>query len=94
MPKAVYINIDEGTKEVRELQINIMSLVDAWVRKEKTPVPKRVIIQKMQENGIRHFKTDHALNLLIRTGYIRRAFSMSNKAAYVQLKSIRIKEYA
>lgn len=88
MAKAVYINIDESTKEVSTLQKDIMLFVDVWVKKHNTPVPKREIVRHMLEAGAKDFKTDHALNLLLRKGYIRRAVTISNKTSYVQMKSL------
>lgn len=88
MAKAVYINIHESTEDVGKLQTNIMIFVNNWVKTNKTPVPKIEIIRKMEKSGSKDFKTEHALILLLRRGYIRRAQKMSNKTYYVLLRSV------
>jgi hypothetical protein len=84
MPEAFYISLSE----INELQTNIMLFVSYWVKKKKTPVPQKDIILRMQANGIKNFTTVNALNSLLRKGYIRRAYTISNKTTYVQLRGI------
>lgn len=88
MAKAVYIDINESTEEVSTLVKQIMLFMDVWIKANNTPVPKLEIIREMEGQGIKDFKTDHALNLLLRKGYIRRAVTISNKTSYVQLKRL------
>jgi len=84
MPKTTYVNFGK----TNELQKNIMIFIAMWVKENKTPVPKKVILSQMQEEGINVFTTDNALNALLRKGFIRRTYAMSNTTNYVQLKSI------
>lgn len=88
MAKAIYIDINESTKEVAGFQNNIMAFVEIWVKKNNTPVPKVEIIRFMEETGTKDFQTHHALDLLLRKGYIRRAITMTNKTSYVKLRSV------
>lgn len=66
-----------------------MFFIDSWVRKEKTPVPKLAIVARMLKHGEKDYTILHALNTLVRKGYIRRAnISYTNKTHYVQLRSV------
>jgi DNA-binding transcriptional regulator PaaX len=74
--------------EVNKLQTDIMIVVDTWVRTEKTPIPQKEIIQAMKDAGIKDFTVINAINALLRKGYIRRAYTISNKTYYVQLRRL------
>lgn len=74
--------------DVNKLQTDIMLFVDQWVRIEKTPVPQKEIISNMRLKGIHDFTTVWSLNALLRKGYIRRAYMISNKTYYVQLRRV------
>lgn len=84
MPRTSYTNL----KEINELQENIMIFVDVWVHKEKTPVPLKEIIENMTQQGVKNFTTIKAINVLLKKGYIRRAFTISNKSSFVQLRRV------
>jgi len=84
MPKTMYINLDE----VNKLQTEIMNFIDEWVRHQKTPVPHRKILDGMKANGTGFPTTVNALHSLLHKGYIRRAFMISNKTYYVQIRRI------
>jgi len=79
-------------EEINELQKNIMVFIDRWVREVKKPVPRQEIMKAFTDIK----KEDHhpaitiegALNALLRKGYIRRAYSGSNKTFYVQLRNV------
>ena len=86
--KSVYIDIDESTLEVGALQIDIMLLVDVWVKSKRVPVPRQEIVEKMQTKGKSKDQIEHALNVLLRLGYIRKAITISNKTSYVQLRRV------
>ena len=74
--------------EINKLQTDIMVYIDRWVHEEKTPVPQKEIIQNMKMNGIKDFTIVNALNALMRKGYLRRAYMISNKTFYVQLRKV------
>jgi hypothetical protein len=74
---------------LNELQTKIMRLVSSWAKKEKTPIPHRLVIKKMLEDGVKEYTTANALKVLVKTGYVRRGTERSNKTVYVQLKTIR-----
>ncbi len=65
-----------------------MKFVGTWVHEQKTPVPRKEIIKKLEENGVNMPTTRSALYSLLRKGYIREAVTISNKTTYVQLRSL------
>jgi reverse gyrase len=73
---------------INKLQTDIMVYVQDWVHTQKTPVPQKEIIAYMKDNGIKEPATVYALNALINKGYLRRAYVISNKTYYVQLRRI------
>lgn len=83
MPKSVYVNL-----EIDELQMDIMEFVGDWVRKKKTPVPLKEILSGMQAQGVNKNSTIYSIKILVSKGYIRRAYTISNKTFFVQLKSV------
>ena len=85
MPKTVYMNINEGTEEVVKLQTAIMYFIDEWVRKHKTVVPKKKILEHMANES--RAKLDRALVVLQRRQYIRKAVP-ARTTSYVQIRSI------
>lgn len=74
--------------DVNDLQANIMRFIDDWARTEKVPIPLRVIIKNMKDEGVKDFTTINAIRTLLRKGYIRRAVGTSNKTSFVQLRRI------
>ena len=65
-----------------------MRVVADWARKEKTPIPRKEIMKAMGEKGTKSFTIINALNALMRKGYIRKGFVISNKTYFVMLKSV------
>ena len=90
MPKTEYSAFDE----LNELQTKIMNFIDKWVREIHTPVPRKEVMSAFADKlkPIHHpaITVEGALNALLHKGYIRRAYSGSNKTYYVQLKSLHI----
>lgn len=84
MKKTVYINLSD----ISEMQTEIMRFISLWVKEKKTPVPQREIILAMKIHGVKDFSVQNALSILLRKGYIRRAYSTSNRAIYVQVRTI------
>ena len=80
--------------EINELQMSIMLFVDKWVREIKKPVPRQEIMKEFtnKKNPHHHpaITIEGALTALLYKGYIRRAYSGSNKTYYVQLRNIRV----
>ncbi|MBI4009136.1 hypothetical protein HY357_02795 [Candidatus Roizmanbacteria bacterium] len=76
------------TTDINPLQENIMRFIDTWIRTEKTLVPQREIIAKMEEEGRKSFTVANALTGLLRKGYIRRANTSRKVTLYVQLRSV------
>lgn len=85
MPKTFYSEFDD----INELQRDIMVFIDSWVHDKKTPVPHKEILREMACRAVHTFTTANALVVLLRKGYIRRAYSGSNKTFYVQLRNVR-----
>lgn len=74
--------------EVNKLQTDIMVFIDNWVREKKTPVPQKEIIISLVKVGNKDFTVSNALHSLLRKGYIRKAYVISNKTFYVQLRRV------
>ncbi len=74
--------------EINKLQTDVMVFIQEWVHCQKTPVPQKEIVDRMKESGIKEPATVYALNTLISKGYLRRAFVISNKTYYVQLRRV------
>lgn len=74
--------------EINKLQTDIMVFIQKWARAKKTPIPQKKIIDYMEENGIKDFTAVNALNELLFKRYIRKAYVVSNKTYYVQLRSV------
>jgi hypothetical protein len=73
---------------INKLQTDIMVYVQDWANRHKTPVSQKDIISHMKIAGIKEPATVYALNALMGKGYIRRAYIISNKTFYVQLRRI------
>ena len=84
MPNIVYVTVNE----INKLQTDIMHFIDWWVRDQKTPVPQKEIIIKMKSVGVKDFTAVNALNALLHKGYIRRAYTISNKTFYVMIRKV------
>ena len=80
----VYVSV----VEINKLQTDIMKYVDYWIHTQKGPIPQKEIIIKMKEAGVLECTTVNALNALLRKGYLRRAYTISNRTFYVQLRRV------
>ena len=74
--------------EINTLQTEIMTFICNWVKEKKTPVPHKEVIREMKTRKIHDFTTYNALMVLLKRGYIRRAYTNSNRTFYVQLRSL------
>lgn len=84
MTKTKYI----GFSEVNELQTVIIKFVIIWIREKKIPIPLKVIILEMENKGVKKSTIEKSIKILIKKGYIRRAYTISNKTTYVLLRTI------
>lgn len=84
MTQTIYISLSE----INELQKCIMQFVDFWVRKENTPVPLKEIIIEMKSKGVKNSTAINSINGLLKKGYIRRAYTRTNKTYFVQLRKV------
>ena len=80
----VYVDLWERNK----LQEDIMLYIQKWVVEEKTPVPRPKVIKAMEQNGVNIHTIKNSIESLLSKGYIRRAYTMSNKTYYVLIKKI------
>ncbi len=83
--------MDLNLKDINNLQQEIMVFVNEWVHIEKTVVPRKEIISKMQIQGHKDCTVINALNCLLRKGYLRRCSLVANKvhsSYYVMLRGI------
>ena len=77
---------------ITELQQKIMRYIDYWAHTEKTPISQKKILEEMESKNMIRKTVIHALEGLLRQGYIRIAISSGEKghatARYVQLRRI------
>ena len=90
MPKSVYVDYNESTPDVAELILNIVLFIESWVKIQRTTIPKKKILESMRMKGKSELQINHALNLLLKRKYIRKAITVSNKISYVQIGTIHI----
>lgn len=84
MGKTVYTSFSE----INELQTNIMRFIDWWVHEKKTPVPRNEVIKYMEKKGMYFTTVRASLYVLLKKGYIREAYTISNKTSYVMLRKV------
>ena len=84
MPKTLYSSFSE----IGDLQENVMRVIEDWVHIKKTPVPLKEVITEMVNRGVKKESTIYSLKILIQKGYIRRAYTISNKTYFVQLRTL------
>lgn len=65
-----------------------MVFVLDWVRTKKTPVPRNEIMKHLFDKGIGRGTAEASVHSLIVKSYIRKAYAISNKTSYVQLRGI------
>ena len=83
--KTIYVSLSE----INELQTSIMKFVQYWVHEKNTPIPYKEIVLKMKSERDKDEPTvASALNVLLKKGYLRRAWTNSNKTFYVQLRRV------
>jgi len=80
----LYINLSE----LGDLQEEVMKVIEEWVHVKKTPVPLKEVIAEMVTQGVKKESTIYSLKILIQKGYIRRAYTISNKTYFVQLRTL------
>lgn len=85
-----FFRINKGYGDINQLQLDIMRLVDAWVRSEKTPVSHKYLMVEISRNeGIGDNTIKAAIRILVKKGYLRKAIVTSNKTFYVQCRGVR-----
>ena len=77
-------------EELNKLQTEIMIYISEWVRDKKTPVPHKQVLREFVIRGVKSFTVSNALNSLLHKGYVRRAFTQSNKTFYVQIRTLSV----
>jgi hypothetical protein len=84
MSKTAYQNLDEETSA----QTAIMLFINWWVHVKKIPTPRKEIMIALTKQKIGRGTAEAALHALICKGYIRKAYTISNKTSYVALRTI------
>lgn len=74
--------------EINEIQTVVMTYIQTRIKEEKVPVPQKEIILAMTKNGTPIRTTVSTLYVLLKKGYIRRAYTGTNKTFYVQLRNL------
>jgi hypothetical protein len=66
-----------------------MTCAGMWARRQNTPIPRSHIITSMEKKGIKDYTAMHAINMLVRWGYLRRSRMIGvNQTFYVMLRNI------
>lgn len=75
--------------EIDGVQTTIMLFIKDWCITQKTPIPRKLIVQQMIAKGNIESTTIHALSSLVGKGFIRRAYSdKRNQTSYVMIRTI------
>lgn len=85
----IIVKLCLNTKDINQLQHDIMVFVDYWVHTENTPIPQTEIIKHLGKAGVKSYTVTNSLNALLRKGYIRRGIMpQRNKTYYVMLRTV------
>ena len=83
----IIVKLCLNTKDINQLQHDIMVFINKWVHTEDTPIPQTEIIKYLDSEGVKSYTTINALNALLRKNYIRRGIMpQRNKTYYVMLR--------
>lgn len=76
--------------DISEFQKDILEFITLWIKKEKTTIPLKEVVVRMETKGVKDYTTKNALAVLVRRGYLRRSsFSGGHKGTrYIQLRSV------
>jgi len=74
--------------EIDGLQYAVMCFVKKWANKEKTPVPKKILIKHMALKKVKDYQVLQAVDTLLKKGYLRKAYSYTERTIYVMCRSI------
>jgi len=80
--------ISTNLRDINNLQQSIVELITDWARHEKVPIPRKTVIARMTEQGVKDFTTINALKALKKKGYIRSAVVISNSTSFVLLRGV------
>ena len=69
-----------------DLQQSIIDFINEWAHKNNNPIPRKIVMKHMSDNGNPKTTVISALNVLVSKGYIRRAVTISNTTSYVLLR--------
>ena len=75
-------------EEINSLQKEIMIYIIQWVHEKKIPVPRQEILFEMRNRNRKQFDIENSLDSLLKKGYVRRAYTNSNKTYYVQMRTL------
>jgi hypothetical protein len=86
MPETIYSNL----YDITELQQKIIRYVDYWAHIEKTPIPHKKVVDEMTTHKEKNGTIIHALQMLVKLGYLRRATVVSHatETFYVLLRRL------
>lgn len=77
---------------ITALQQKIMRFIHEWAHTQKTPISQKQILDEMELQNESRKTVIHALEGLLKQGYIRKAISSGeighSKLKYVQLRSL------
>jgi len=74
--------------ELNDLDKIVMQYIDWWVHEKKTTIPQRQLLSDLAEREISPRSVEHSLQRLLKLGYIRRAYTTTNRTFYVMLRGV------
>lgn len=74
--------------ELNDLDKIVMQFIEWWVHDQKTPIPQREILSQLAEREISPRSVENSLHRLLKLGYVRRAYTTTNRTFYVQLRGV------
>lgn len=71
---------------IPDAQLEALKIIKYWVETKKTPMPKKELFKKLVLADMSESTARHAIEALVKEGYIRRAVAVSNQTFYVLLR--------
>lgn len=68
-------------------QFKLMKVVINWVKVQKTPVPRSVLLEQLAKEGLENNTVNNLIVVLIKKKYIRRAIK-TKEPSYVQVRTL------
>lgn len=77
-----------SARKINELQTQIMVFIIEWGDIHKKPIPIRIVIDKMESEGVSESRTVRAFRGLVKKRYLRKSHDRSSRSSYVRLRGV------